>query len=136
MRGVKARNSIGSSSRRSWLAGLVWLAAGAGFAAAPACVAQESKPPDTPAATSAQAPETEARPAKDSKQQKAAAAESERRKLITDQSAQLLEMVLALKAEVDKTTKDTLSLNVIKKADEIEKLAKQVKEKMKQNSGN
>ena len=42
-------------------------------------------------------------------------------------------MALALKAEVDKTTKDTLSLNVIKKADEIEKLAKSVKEKMKQN---
>jgi len=44
-------------------------------------------------------------------------------------------MALALKAEVDKTTKDTLSLNVIKKADQIEKLAKSVKEKMKQSSG-
>jgi len=40
-------------------------------------------------------------------------------------------MAIVLKAEVDKTTKDTLSLNVIRKADEIEKLAHSVKEKMK-----
>lgn len=135
MRGVEASNSITSRfrRRRSWLTGLLWLAVG--FAAAAGCIAQESKPTETPAAGSTQAPETEPHPAKDSKQQKGAAAESERRKLISDQSAQLLEMALALKAEVDKTTKDTLSLNVIKKADEIEKLAKQVKEKMKQNSG-
>jgi hypothetical protein len=32
---------------------------------------------------------------------------------------------------VDKSTKDTLSLDVVKKADEIEKLAHSVKEKMK-----
>jgi len=70
----------------------------------------------------------------DSKPQKDAAGDSDRKKQITDESAQLLNMALALKAEVDKTTKDTLSLNVIKKADEIEKLAKSVKEKMK-NSG-
>jgi hypothetical protein len=40
-------------------------------------------------------------------------------------------MALALKAEVDKTTKDTLSLDVIRKAEQIERLAKSVKEKMK-----
>ena len=40
-------------------------------------------------------------------------------------------MATDLKAEVDKTTKDTLSLSVIRKADEIEKLAHSVKEKMK-----
>jgi hypothetical protein len=44
-------------------------------------------------------------------------------------------MAIALKAEVDKTTKDTLSLGVIRKADEIEKLAKTVREKMKQGAG-
>jgi len=44
-------------------------------------------------------------------------------------------MAVALKAEVDKTNKDTLSLKVIRKADEIEKLARTVKEKMKQSSG-
>jgi len=44
-------------------------------------------------------------------------------------------MAVDLKAEVDKTSKDTLSLNVIRKADAIERLAKTVKEKMKQNPG-
>jgi hypothetical protein len=41
-------------------------------------------------------------------------------------------MAVELKAEVDKTNKDTLSLSVIRKADAIEKLAKTVKDKMKQ----
>jgi hypothetical protein len=36
-----------------------------------------------------------------------------------------------LKAEVDKTDKDTLSLAVIRKAQDIEKLAHAVKENMK-----
>jgi hypothetical protein len=36
-----------------------------------------------------------------------------------------------LKTQVDKSTKDTLSVDVIKKAEEIEKLAHSVKERMK-----
>jgi hypothetical protein len=36
-----------------------------------------------------------------------------------------------LQADVQKSNKDTLSLDVIRKADEIEKLAKSVREKMK-----
>jgi hypothetical protein len=47
----------------------------------------------------------------------------------------LLAMALSLKAEVDKTNKDTLSIKVIRKADEIERLAKTVKERIKQGSG-
>jgi hypothetical protein len=43
----------------------------------------------------------------------------------------LLKLATDLKTEVDKTTKDTLSLGVIRKADEIERLAHDVKEKMK-----
>jgi hypothetical protein len=43
----------------------------------------------------------------------------------------LLVLATDLKARVDKSTKDTLSLDVIKKADEIEKLAHSVKERMK-----
>lgn len=63
------------------------------------------------------------------------AANTERRKQIADDSARLLKLATDLKAEVDKTTKDTLSLNVIRKADEIEKLAHTVKEKMKLTAG-
>lgn len=44
-------------------------------------------------------------------------------------------MAADLKVEVDKTNKDTLSLNVIRKADAIERLAKTVREKTKQGSG-
>ena len=58
------------------------------------------------------------------------AASTERRKQIADESAILLKLATDLKAEVDKTTKDTLSLNVIRKADQIEKLAHNVKEQM------
>ncbi len=43
----------------------------------------------------------------------------------------LLELATELKQSVDKSTKDTLSLEVIKKAEEVEKLAKKVKEKMR-----
>lgn len=53
------------------------------------------------------------------------------RRQLADDSARLLSLAIALKAEVDKTTKDTLSLNVIRKADEIEKLAHTVREQLK-----
>jgi hypothetical protein len=43
----------------------------------------------------------------------------------------LLVLATDLKAQVDKSTKDTLSVDVIKKAEEIEKLAHSVKERMK-----
>ncbi len=43
----------------------------------------------------------------------------------------LLSLANELKADVDKSSKDTLSLDVVRKADEIEKLAHSVKEKMK-----
>lgn len=69
------------------------------------------------------------------KQQNFAAANAERRKQIADDSTRLLKLASDLKAEVDKTSKDTLSINVIRKADEIERLAHNVKEKMKLSVG-
>ena len=63
------------------------------------------------------------------------AANIERRKQIADDSAKLLKLATELKTEVDKTTKDTLSLSVIRKADEIERLAHEIKEKMKLSAG-
>ena len=45
----------------------------------------------------------------------------------------LLQLATELKASVDKNNEDILSLDVIKKADQIEKLAHSVKEKMKAN---
>ncbi|HWE86391.1 MAG TPA: hypothetical protein VG267_15715 [Terracidiphilus sp.] len=70
-----------------------------------------------------------------SKKNKFEIANAERRKQISDDAAKLLELATELKTEVDKTDKDTLSLQVIRKAETIEKLAKGVKEKMKQTPG-
>jgi hypothetical protein len=63
------------------------------------------------------------------------ASNADRRKQIADESAVLLKLATDLKAEVDKTTKDTLSLNVIRKAEQIEKLAHNVKEQMTPAAG-
>jgi hypothetical protein len=60
---------------------------------------------------------------------------AEHKRQISDDSAKLLTLAMALKAEVDKTNKDMLSLDVIRKADEIEKLAHNVRDKMKVSVG-
>jgi hypothetical protein len=60
-----------------------------------------------------------------------AAANAERKKQISNDAARLLKLASDLKSEVDKTDKETLSLHVIRKAGEIEKLAHIVREKMK-----
>jgi hypothetical protein len=69
------------------------------------------------------------------KKQHFEAANAERKRQIADDTAKLLELATQLKSEVDKTSKDTLSINVIRKAESIEKLAKGVKEKMKLTVG-
>jgi len=63
------------------------------------------------------------------------AVNAERKKIIADESTMLLKLATDLKTEVDKTDKDTLSLSVIRKAEVIEKLARDVKEKMKLTVG-
>jgi hypothetical protein len=59
------------------------------------------------------------------------AAGSAHNRQIAADSAKLLKLATDLKAEVDKTNKDTLSLKVIRKADEIEHFAHNVREKVK-----
>ncbi|WP_162601209.1 hypothetical protein [Occallatibacter savannae] len=117
----------------NWLRGLCLAAA---FTVPLTGLAQDGKPPADNAKATAPASDPKASQADAAKDAKpASAAPNDKKKQIADESAELLNMALALKAEVDKTTKDTLSLNVIKKADQIEKLAKSVKDKMKQSSG-
>jgi hypothetical protein len=65
------------------------------------------------------------------KKQNFEAVNAERKKIIAEESALLLKLATDLKTEVDKTNKDQLSLTVIRKAEIIEKLAHDVKEKMK-----
>jgi len=63
------------------------------------------------------------------------AANAERKKQINADSAKLLKLATELNTEVDKIDKDTLSVSVIRKADAIEKLAHDLKEKMKLTVG-
>jgi hypothetical protein len=64
------------------------------------------------------------------------AALQERKNQLAVDTAKLLELANELKAEMDKSSKDTLSLSVIKKADEVEKLARKVRAEMKASIGN
>lgn len=63
------------------------------------------------------------------------AASAERKKQIADDGEMLLKLATDLKAEVDKTNKDTLSLTVIRKAAEIERVAHGVRDKLKPFAG-
>ena len=68
-------------------------------------------------------------------QKRLRALNAERQKSMVSDADKLLKLAADLKAEVDKTNKDTLSLTVIRKAEAIEKLARDVKEKMKLSVG-
>ena len=57
--------------------------------------------------------------------------EDDRRKRLLSDTAKLVALSNELRSEVEKTPKDELSLDVVKKAAEIEKLARDVKERMK-----
>ena len=54
-----------------------------------------------------------------------------RKAQIAADTEKLYQMAQELKAEVAKSNKDILSIAVVKKADEIEKLAKSLKERMR-----
>ncbi len=61
---------------------------------------------------------------------------AQRQQQLADDTARLLLLANELKAEMDKSTKDTLSLTVVKKAEEVEKLAHKVRDEMKKSIGN
>ena len=75
-------------------------------------------------------------PEKDEQQQKlekemAKNANKRRQEEIRRDSGQLLKLATELKEYVDKSNENILSMEVVKKAEQIEKLAHSVKEKMK-----
>jgi hypothetical protein len=77
--------------------------------------ASESLPPDAVAQTPA--------PGQLAKQEVVAAPSGPRQNQIVDDTANLVKLANSLKAEVAKTTQDTMSVSVIRQAEEIEKLA-------------
>jgi hypothetical protein len=56
---------------------------------------------------------------------------TDRQKQLVQDTDKLLELAKQLKEEVNKSNKDMLSVDVVKKAAEIEKLAKSVKDRMR-----
>ena len=58
---------------------------------------------------------------------------TERQAQLVEDTDRLFDLAKELKDQVGKTNKDMLSVDVVKKADEIEKLAKSVRDKMKAN---
>lgn len=63
------------------------------------------------------------------------AVNAERKRQLDADSAMLLKLAAELKAEVDKTSQDVLSVTDLRKAEEIEQLAHIVQEKMKLTVG-
>ena len=62
-------------------------------------------------------------------------ANKQRQEDIRKDTQKLFQLATELKDAVDKSNEHVLSLDVVRKAEEVEKLAKKVKEKMKEGIG-
>jgi hypothetical protein len=92
----------------------------------------------TATAAPAAAPQVETRqdPAqKEMQERMAREANKKRQQDIREETDKLFHLATELKEAVDKSNENLLSLDVVRKADEVEKLAKKVKEKMKESVG-
>jgi hypothetical protein len=65
----------------------------------------------------------------------AVSAEQQRKQQVSDECANLLKMATDLKAAIDKTTQDQLSVAVVRKAGEIEQFARKVRGDTRQTAG-
>lgn len=102
----------------------------AAVCAAPVCSQQQ---PDLtpPGSHRREQNETEPRFRHDMEEKQKREQNEERQKKIKADTDRLLQLATELKQYVDKSNENTLSLEVVRKADEIEKLAHNVKEKMR-----
>ena len=110
---------------------MVFLCVFALLSFAPSAMArpQRQNPPAPPPITATTPDEDEAHAHIAADMAKRAA--KERAAAIRSETDKLLRLSVELKQSVDKSDENVLSLDVIKKAEEIEKLAHSVKEKMK-----
>ena len=67
-------------------------------------------------------------------ERRAREANKQRQEEIRSDTQKLFQLATELKDAVDKTNENMLSLDVVKKADAVEKLAKKVKEKMREGT--
>jgi len=120
---------------------LLFLAADAGSQSKPAPAAAPPPPAAAEAAGASLSPDPQFPRPRGSREEDRFRIEQERRMArqrnkerqaaLKKDTDKLLELATQLKEYVDKTDENMLSLDVIKKAEEIEKLSKNVKEKMK-----
>lgn len=85
---------------------------------------------ESTASAAAGEPKQESKTADTAAQKPVSPAEARQAQLVADTN-KLYQLAQELQAEVAKSTKNTLSLAVVKKAAEVEKLAKSLKERMK-----
>jgi len=113
--------------RIAWAFSLCLLFAISSNAQAPS--PRQGPPPGRPESipTGSDADENEQRLARDM----AKRANQSRQALLKADTDRLLKLAVELKDSVDKSSENVLSLEVVKKAEEIEKLAHSVKDKMK-----
>jgi hypothetical protein len=122
-------DTIGGTVKVRRLAALIFLIV------APLAMAQRPEPTQpTPRSTGVQQPggtsvdprADESAQAEQMKQQRNAL----RQKQLVEKTQELQKLTDELRAEIDKTDKDTLSLDVVKKSEQIEKLAKSIHQLM------
>src|SRR3954453_15918398 len=90
----------------------------------------------TPAPAAGPQIETRQDPAqKEMQDRMAREANKKRQQDIRNDTEKLFQLATELKAAVDKSNENLLSLEVVRKAEDVEKLAKKVKEKMKESVG-
>jgi hypothetical protein len=99
----------------------------------PCVLAQNPKFPPMPEPSQTQPPSPEDQAKSKLERDMAKKANQERQAALRRDTEKLLKLATELKDYVDKTNENVLSFDVVKKAEEIEKLAHSVKEKMKAN---
>jgi hypothetical protein len=88
---------------------------------------EEPVPPPQPIIIKVPAPSQQERAVQEEQAAVQAIPEPDPKNPVAVQSANLLKMAYGLKSEVDKTTKDTLSVSVVRKAAEIEQMARKMR---------
>ncbi|HEV3315547.1 MAG TPA: hypothetical protein VG488_01210 [Candidatus Angelobacter sp.] len=87
-----------------------------------------------PAIHAAQQPEARSKIEQEMEDRRFHEANKKRQDEIRQDTQKLFQLASDLKAAVEKTDENVMSLEVIKKAEEVEKLAKKVKEKMREGT--
>lgn len=87
-----------------------------------------------PPSIAAQQPQSRSRIEQEMEDRRFHEANKQRQEEIRHDTQKLFQLASDLKAAVEKTDENVMSLDVIKKAEEVEKLAKKVKEKMKEGT--